>query len=56
VKEILIIAKQQDRWIKMVSAYPYADYGNNPRGIEGADWVRIDESTYNNCRDLRDVP
>lgn len=52
-KEIRVIAKEQNRWIKIASAFPCA---SNPetRGINGTDWIRIDKATYDPCIDLKD--
>lgn len=54
VKDIKEIAKTQDRWIKVASAYPYGPNASSPRGINGTDWIKIDEETYNRCLDKRD--
>ena len=52
--EIRAIAKEQERWIKMASAYPVGPGTKNTDGIRGTDWIEIDEATYHACRDLRD--
>jgi uncharacterized LabA/DUF88 family protein len=52
--EIREISYEQQRWIKMVSAFPYRQYAPNCRGIEKTDWLKIDEATYNACIDPYD--
>jgi len=52
--EIRIIAREQGRWIKIASAYPSSPTSRNVRGINGADWIRIDRATYEGCIDGRD--
>ena len=53
-EEIRTIAQEQDRWIKMVSAFPFSPTSRNRRGIEKTDWVRIDRVMYDACLDRRD--
>jgi hypothetical protein len=52
--EIRVIAKEQCRWIKMVSAFPYSAAVRTWRGINRTDWVKIDRTTYDACIDPRD--
>ena len=52
--EIRILAKSQDRWIKIVSAFPTSPTSKNRRGINGTDWIRIDRTLYDSCIDPRD--
>jgi uncharacterized LabA/DUF88 family protein len=52
--EIRVIASEQNRWIKIASAYPDGPNARNSRGINGTDWVRFDQALYNNCIDPRD--
>lgn len=52
--EIRILAKSQNRWIKIVSAFPTSPTSKNRRGINGTDWVKIDRETYAACIDPRD--
>ena len=49
-KEIVRIAGEQQRWIKMACAYPVGATGNQ-RGIYGTDWIPIDRSLYDTCVD-----
>lgn len=48
--EVKQIAREQQRWIKIASAFPVAA-GTNPRGINGTDWISIDRATYDSCVD-----
>jgi hypothetical protein len=52
--ELRAIALQQNRWIKMASAFPFSPASPNRRGINGTDWIKIDRATYDNCLDARD--
>ena len=50
-RELRDIASKQNRWIKMASAYPVGSGTDNARGINGADWIRIDQGIYDSCLD-----
>ncbi len=52
--EIRAVAREQDRWIKIASAYPSSPTSRNTRGINRTDWIRIDRATYECCIDARD--
>jgi uncharacterized LabA/DUF88 family protein len=52
--EIRTIAKEQDRWLKMVSAFPSSAASRNRSGIAKTDWVRIDRPIYDACLDRQD--
>lgn len=52
--EIREIAREQARWIKVASAFPWSPTSRNVRGIDKTDWIRIDRATYNACVDRRD--
>lgn len=52
--EIRVIAREQDRWIKIACAYPFSPTVRNRRGIDKTDWIRIDRATYDVCLDRRD--
>lgn len=52
--EVREIAKEQDRWVKLVSAFPSGDYATATRGIDKTDWFKIDQETYDKCLDPRD--
>jgi uncharacterized LabA/DUF88 family protein len=52
--EIRVIAREQKRWIKLVSAFPTSPVRKNTRGINGTDWFRMDRELYDSCLDPRD--
>lgn len=52
--EVRLIASQQNRWIKMASAFPESPTVKNRRGINKTDWIRFDRRTYDACLDTRD--
>ncbi len=52
--EIRVIARQQNRWIKIACAYPVSPTITNRRGINGTDWIAIDKALYDGCRDPKD--
>lgn len=52
--EVRVISREQDRWIKIASAFPVSPASSNRRGINSTDWIRIDRTTYDACRDARD--
>ena len=52
--EIRVIAREQNRWIKIACAFPSSPTSRNRRGIDKTDWVRIDRATYDACLDRRD--
>jgi uncharacterized LabA/DUF88 family protein len=49
--EIRQIAAAQERWIKIVSAYPVGAGYSNARGINSTDWFRFDKAFYDTCID-----
>jgi uncharacterized LabA/DUF88 family protein len=53
-EEIRLIAREQGRWIKIASAFPFSPAAPNRRGIDKTDWIRIDRATYDACLDRRD--
>ena len=53
-EEIRLIATEQDRWVKAVSAFPCSLTSRNRRGINKTDWIRIDRALYDTCLDFRD--
>lgn len=53
-EEIRTIAREQGRWIKIASAFPFSPAASNRRGIDRTDWIRIDRATYDACLDHRD--
>lgn len=54
VKEVKTISIMQDQWIGTACAYPVAPGATNTRGIDGADWIRIDRTQYDACLDPND--
>lgn len=52
--EIRIIARQQNRWIRMACAYPVSPTVTNKRGINGTQWIKIDRAAYDACLDPKD--
>jgi uncharacterized LabA/DUF88 family protein len=52
--EIKTIAGEQDRWIKVASAFPVSLSAKNARGINNTEWIPIDRATYDACIDPRD--
>lgn len=52
--EIRAISREQDRWIKIASAFPTSLLAHNTRGIERTDWIPIERATYDACVDRRD--
>lgn len=53
-EEIRLISAEQQRWIKIASAYPYSPAVKNTRGIDKTDWIKIDRAMYDACIDRRD--
>jgi uncharacterized LabA/DUF88 family protein len=53
-EEIRKIAREQDRWIKVASAFPFNPDHKFRRGIDRTDWIRIDRAMYDACLDTRD--
>ena len=53
-EEIRVIAREQDRWIKLACAFPSSPTSRNRRGIDKTDWIRIDRALYDACLDRRD--
>ena len=52
--EIRIIAREQQRWIKIASAFPYSPTVKKARGINRTEWVKIDRAIYDACLDPKD--
>jgi len=53
-QEIRTISHEQNRWIKIVSAFPVSPTARNRRGIDKTDWMPIDRTTYDAWIDRRD--
>lgn len=54
VREVRDIAETQDRWVKIVSAFPDGPSATSNRGINNSDWFRMDQAFYEQCLDPRD--
>lgn len=54
VQEVQDISIEQDRWIKLVSAFPSGHLASSKRGIDKTQWVRIEQSDYDACLDPND--
>lgn len=54
VKEVVEIARDSGRWIKVVSAYPDSLTATAKNGIDGTDWHKINREVYDACLDPRD--
>ena len=52
--EIRVVAREQNRWIKVASAFPAGPSARSSRGIDKTDWIPIARSTYDLCLDRRD--
>jgi hypothetical protein len=52
--EVRVVAREQERWIRIASAYPSSPTSKNGRGINHSNWIRIDRAMYDACRDPRD--
>ena len=52
--EVRVISQEQDRWIKVASAFPVSPTARNKRGINSTDWVSVDRALYDACLDPRD--
>ena len=55
-REIRTIAQEQNRWLKIASAFPEGPGSRERRGIDRTDWIRIDRATYDACLDRRRYP
>ena len=53
-EEVRVIARQQSRWLRIVSAFPTSPTCANRRGINKTDWIRITRQVYDVCLDRRD--
>ena len=52
--EIRYTARSEDRWLKVVSAYPVSPTASATRGINKTDWFRMDRAFYDACLDPQD--
>ena len=53
-KDVKSIAKREERWIKIASAFPFNPESYDTRGINDTDWIKIDKKTYDECIDPKD--
>lgn len=49
-----MVARAQGRQLVFESAFPFGPGSSSRRGVPGTTWVRIDQATYDACRDSRD--
>lgn len=54
VEEVKDIARQQNKWVKLVCAFPAGPRATAKRGIDKTDWFRMDQAFYEACLDPRD--
>jgi hypothetical protein len=54
VQEVHEISREQDRWIKVVSAFPFGPNASSKRGIDKTQWIKIERADYDACIDPRD--
>ena len=54
VDEVKAIAQQESRWIRVACAFPESPASGKRRGVNGADWIRIDRALYDTCLDPSD--
>ena len=54
VNEVKEIARDTNRWIKVVSAFPTGPAATAQRGVNGAEWYPMVQAFYDACLDLRD--
>lgn len=52
--EVRRISIEQNRWIKLASAFPISPTSKNTKGINKTEWVKIDKKTYDVCIDPND--
>ncbi len=54
VKEVKDIAREQNRQIKIVSAFPESSIATARRGVDNTQWFPFDKALYDACLDPRD--
>jgi len=52
--EIKSISLRENRWIKMVCAFPVSPTYDNTRGITNTEWIQINRDIYSSCLDPLD--
>ena len=53
-EEVREIARSQQRWVKVVSAFPSGPNATSNRGIDKTDWFPMDQAFYDACLDPHD--
>ena len=53
-EDVRVIARQQDRWLKVASVFPVSPTVRNTRGINKTDWIHLTRQVYDTCIDTRD--
>ncbi|HKO09107.1 MAG TPA: NYN domain-containing protein, partial [Alphaproteobacteria bacterium] len=54
VADVRDIAKEQNRWVKLACAFPTSATETAHRGINGTDWLKMDQDFYDACLDPYD--
>jgi len=54
VEDVKLVARQQDRWIRLACAFPASPTSRNRRGIDKTDWIKIERKLCDACIDTRD--
>lgn len=49
--EVKTISRQLNRWIRLACAYPVGTGTYNSRGINGTEWITIDDAAWQHCVD-----
>lgn len=52
--EVRKVSMQQQRWIKVVCAFPFSPIVRNRRGINNTEWFKISRQDYDVCIDPND--
>ena len=54
VDEVRTISTEQQRLLKVLSAFPVSPTSKNSRGIKNTEWIKIDKKVYDSCIDPTD--
>ena len=54
VEEVKAIARTQERWIRLASAFPLSETSVDTRGINKTDWIPVGRDEYDACLDPTD--
>lgn len=54
VQEVKDTAKMVNRWIRIACAFPSGPQATSKRGINGADWIKMEQAFYDACIDPHD--